>query len=203
MIGRRIVDEALARGHTVRVVVRDPAKVAAVSDRLEVIQGDVLDAGIGRQLEGRDAVVSAVGTARAHEPDPSVYARAAENLVAALRELAESAPRLIVVGGVGSLEDERGKLILERVPDDRRPEHAGQKAALDVYRSISDVAWTYVSPPGRITPGERTGRYRTGLEELIVDDQGVSAISMEDFAVAVVDELETPGNVGRRFTVGY
>ena len=203
MIGRRIVDEALARGHVVRVVVRDPAKVPVSHDRLEVVRGDVLDQGLSGLVEGRDAVVSAVGTARADDPDSTVYARAAENLLAALRELGTAAPRLIVVGGVGSLTDSEGNILLERVPEDRLPEHEGQQAALDLYRTVSDVSWTYVSPPGRIAPGERTGRYRTGIDELVLDDRGESAISMEDFAVAILDELETPGNVGRRFTVGY
>jgi putative NADH-flavin reductase len=203
MIGRRIVDEALARGHRVRVIVRDPSRIPGGDERLEVVRGDVLAVGLGGLLEGRDAVVSAVGTARAEAPDSTVYVRAAGALVEALRGLGTSAPRLIVVGGVGSLADENGRLVLERVPDDRRSEHEGQKAALDLYRTVSDVSWTYVSPPGRIAPGERTGRYRIGADDLVVDPNGVSSISMEDFAVAVLDEIEAPAHVRRRFTVGY
>lgn len=120
-----------------------------------------------------------------------------------LRSLGRRAPRLIVVGGVGSLLDSSGKVVLERVPEDRLPEHEGQRAALDFYRTVSDVRWTYVSPPGRIAPGGRTGAYRLGVDELLVDDNGESSISMEDFAVAVLDEAEQSRHIGRRFTVGY
>lgn len=204
MIGRRIVQEMLDRGHVVSIVVRDREKVDDTHGRLSVVEGDVLDhAALAELVAGSDVVVSAVGTARAEEPDYSIYVRAAESLVTALRELGGVAPQLIVVGGVGSLLDSAGQLLLERVSEDRLPEHLGQQAALDFYRSVTDVRWTYVSPPGRIAPGERTGVYRTGGEELLVDSAGESGISMEDYAVAIADEVEVPRHVGRRFTVGY
>jgi uncharacterized protein len=204
MIGQRIAREALDRDHRVTLVVRDPAKTAEIDARAQVVVGDVLyTEAIAEQMAGRDVVVSAVGTARADEPDYSLYLRAADSLVTALRALGEAAPRLIVVGGVGSLADASGAPLLDRVPEDRLPEHLGQKAALDLYGTVSDVRWTYVSPPARIAPGERTGAYRTGEDELVVGSDGESAISMEDYAVAVVDEAETPANIGRRFTVGY
>ena len=204
MIGQRIVSEALHRGHHVTLVVRDPAKVAEAHDRLTVVQGDVLDdVGIVRALESQDVVVSAVGTARAATPDYSLYLAAAESLVTALRSLGSSTPRLIVVGGVGSLFDASGELLLKRVPEDRLPEHQSQLAALDFYRAVSDVRWSYVSPPARIAPGERTGVYRLGDDHLLTDPDGESGISMEDYAVALLDEAEEPAHVGRRFTVGY
>ena len=202
-IGRRIVDEALDRGHRVRVIVREAARVADGHGRRSVVQCDVLDPRLGEHLEGEDVVVSAVGSARAEDPDSSIYVRAAEALVGCLREFGASAPRLLVVGGVGSLRDESGALLLERVPEDRRPEHLGQRAALDFYRTVSDLHWTYVSPPARIAPGERTGAYRTGADELIVDANGESSISLEDYAVAVIDEAEDPLHERRRFTVAY
>jgi uncharacterized protein len=202
MIGSRIVEEALDRGHHVASLVRSP-QATETHERLTVARGDVLDPELGGQLEGNEVVVSAVGTARSDDPDHSVYRRAAESLVLALRGLGEEAPRLIVVGGVGSLLDESGKLLLERVPEERRPEHLGQKEALDFYRTVSDVSWTYVSPPARIAPGERTGSYRAGEDELVVDAKGESGISMEDYAIAIVDEAETSRHAGRRFTVGY
>lgn len=203
-IGSRIVREALDRGHRVTLVARDPARVALAHERLAAAQGDVLDSeGLARLLAGKDVAISAVGTARAQSPDYELYRRAAESLVAALRGLGEAAPRLIVVGGVGSLRDADGRLLLERVPENRRPEHLGQKAALDYYRGVTDVKWTYVSPPGRIAPGERTGRYRLGTDELLRDASGDSRISMEDYAVALLDEAERPQHLGRRFTVAY
>ncbi len=205
MIGQRIVREALNRGHEVTLVARDPAKVTDEHDRLKVMQGDVLDPDSLRGIfAGQNAVVSAVGAARAQEPDYLLYLRAADSLVAALRAMDDGAPRLLVVGGFGSLLDSSGKLAFERAPRDRRPEHLGQKAALDFYRTVDDVRWTYLSPPGRIAPGERKGQYRTGEDRLLFDDQGgVGAISMEDYAVAMIDEIEQPRYVGRRFTVAY
>jgi uncharacterized protein len=204
MIGRRVVREALDRGHHVTVVARDPSKVGERDQRLDLVQGDVLERDqIAAAVEGQDVVVSAVGSAREATSDASLYLRAAESLVRALRGLGEDAPPLLVVGGVGSLRDAEGRLLLERVPEERRAEHVGQKAALDFYRTVSDVRWTYVSPPGRIEPGERSGTYCVGVDELLVGADDVSAISMEDYAVALVDEIETPRHVGRRFTVGY
>ena len=203
MIGQRIVREALARGHAVTVVVRDASKLAAGDERLTVVRGDVLDPTIASTLDGTDVVISAVGSARADQPDYSLYRRAAESLVSALRALPGEPPRLIVVGGVGSLRDESGEELLARVPVDRLPEHEGQRAALDFYRTVTDVRWTYLSPPARLAPGERTGVYRPGGDELLVDGSGESSISMEDYAVAVVDEAERAHHIGRRFTVAY
>lgn len=204
MIGQRIVREALDRGHHVTLIVRDPARVETTHERLQLQQGDVLDnAQISRLIAGQDVVVSAVGSARAKTPDPSLYRRAAESLVGTLRGLAPKAPRLIVVGGVGSLTSPSGQLLLERVPPERKPEHLGQKAALDYYRTVQDVSWTYVSPPGRIEPGKRTGIFRLGEDTILVNDKGESSITMEDYAVAILEEAENPRHVGRRFTVGY
>lgn len=204
MIGQRIVREALDRGHHVTIVARDPARVTEKHERLTVATGDVLDFdGIAKIASDQDVVVSAVGVARAKKPDYMMYLKAADSLITALRSLGEAAPRLIVVGGVGTLKDASGALLLERVPADRKPEHLGQKAALDFLRTVDDVKWTYVSPPARIAPGERTGAYRLGDDQPVTDDQGTSSISMEDYAVALVDEAEKPQHMGRRFTVGY
>ena len=204
MIGQRIVREALERGHHVTVIVRDPSRVDARHERLQLRQGDVLDhAQISRLIAGQDVVVNAVGSARAKAPDRSLYRKAAESLVSVSQGLAEKAPRLIVVGGVGSLKHPSGQLMLERATAERQPEHLGQKAALDYYSTVHDVSWTYVSPPGSILPGQRTGVFRQGDDTLIVNDKGESRISMEDYAVAIVDEAENPQHLGRRFTVGY
>jgi putative NADH-flavin reductase len=204
MIGQRIVREALDRGHHVTVIVRDPSRVDTAHERLQLRQGDVLDgAQISRLIAGQDVVVNAVGSARAKTPDRSLYRKAAESLVIVLRGLGEKAPRLIVVGGVGSLKEASGQLVLERIPPERKPEHLGQKAALDYYRTVRDVSWTYVSPPGSILPGPRTGVFRLGDDTVLVNDKNESHITMEDYAVAIVDEAENPRHVGRRFTVGY
>jgi uncharacterized protein len=204
MIGQRIVREALDRGHRVTVIVRDPSRVDATHERLQLRQGDVLEnAQISRLIAGQNVVVNAVGSARAKTPDRGLYRKAAESLVGVLRGLGAKAPRLIVVGGVGSLKHPSGQLMLDRATPDRKPEHLGQKAALDYYSTVHDLSWTYVSPPGSILPGQRTGAFRLGCDTLIVKDKGAGHISMEDYAVAIVDEAENPRHTGRRFTVGY
>jgi uncharacterized protein len=204
MIGQRIVREALDRGHHVTVIVRDPSRVDARHERLQIRQGDVLEeAQISRLIAGQDVVVNAVGSARAKTPDRSLYRKGAESLVSVLRGLAKKAPRLIVVGGVGSLKHASGQLMLERATPEHKPEDLAQKAALDYYRTVHDVSWTYVSPPGSILPGQRTGVFRLGDDTLIVNGKGAGHISMEDYAVAIVNEAENPRHTGRRFTVGY
>jgi putative NADH-flavin reductase len=168
------------------------------------VKGDALDSTRMAEIAaGKDVVVSAVGSARAKNPDTTLYRKAAESLVGALRKLGEKAPRLLVVGGAGSLLDAEGALMLDRLPPERKPESLGQKAALDYYRTVSDVQWTYFSPAGRIEPGKRTGKFRLGEDRLVVDDKGESRISMEDYAVAMIDEAERPQHLRRRFTIGY
>jgi uncharacterized protein len=201
-IGQRIVQEALNRGHEVVVVVRDPKSGAGEKPHLRTVAGDVLDSSdVARKVAGADVVVCAVSFRK--PPDYGGYRRAAQSLTTALRSLGAKAPRLIVVGGAGSLEQSPGVLVADHVPAAFRGEVLGQKDALDYYRSVNDVSWTYFSPAGTIAPGERTGKFRLGDDRLITDAKGESRISMEDYAVAVLDEAEKPAHTGRRFTIGY
>jgi putative NADH-flavin reductase len=202
-VGQRIVDEALERGHRVRAIVRDPTRYARRHEYLDVVQGDATDAtSLQAAAAGLDVLVNAAGTGRVAEADGSLYLKAAQALERALHALPD-APRLIVVGGVGSLLDAAGAPVLDKVPPERRGEHLGQQAALEYYRASSGLRWTYASPPARFMPGERTGRYRIGGDRLLVDDQGVRTISMEDYAVALVDEAERGEHVGRRIGIAW
>jgi putative NADH-flavin reductase len=201
-IGQRIVHEALQRGAIVTIIVRDPSVATEHDARLTVRQGDVLDSmQVAQAAAGQDVIVCAVSFRK--PPDPGAYVRAAKSLVGALRSLGLKAPRLIVVGGAGSLTDASGKLVAERIPVAFRGEVLGQKDALDYYRTVTDVSWTYFSPAFTISPGTRTGKFRLGRDELISDAHGDSRISMEDYAVAVIDEAEKAAHVHRRFTIGY
>ena len=144
--------------------------------------------------------------------DPTVYAKAAHSLVKALE--AHPRTRLIVVGGAGSLEIEPGRVAaddevalrrgLERLglPADYALASRGHREALNAFR-LSNRRWTYFSPAELIAPGERTGRFRIGEDQIVVDVDGRSRISMEDAAVALLDEAELPRFVQRRFTIGY
>jgi putative NADH-flavin reductase len=202
-IGQRIVKEALNRGHEVTVVARDPSRVTEKHAKLKAVKGDILDSmGVAGQVAGQDVVVIAVSF-RGANPDYDGYKKAAQSYVAAARELKAKAPRLIVVGGAGSLEVKPGVLVADGVPEKFKGEILGQKAALDYYRTVTDVQWTYFSPAGSIVPGERTGKFRLGGDQLITDANGKSSISMEDYAVALIDEAEQPKHVGKRFTIGY
>ncbi|GAA4843085.1 NAD(P)-dependent oxidoreductase [Kitasatospora terrestris] len=196
-IGRCLVTEALARGHLVTAVVRDPDRYQGLA--MDVLPGDVLEPeDVARVAAGQDALVSAVGGGR-------VVAEAARSLVAGLRELDDAAPRLLVVGGAGSLLVGPGV----RVWDDlglpaplRRTMHAHGEA-LEYLETVADLAWTVLSPAELLEPGARTGRYRTGTDHLLVGPDGRSRITVADYAVALVDELENPRHLGERFTVGY
>lgn len=205
-IGSRITREALQRGHEVTAVVRDASRVKIEDDRLETVVGDVLDSvSVAMLADGRDAVLSAVGAGiRGPNPQFEIYRAAAESLVTALRRVNEG-PRLLVVGSAGSLEVAPGVRLLDtpQFPAMFKDEALAQAEALKYYRSVTDVAWTYISPAAVIEPGERTGSYRTGEDELLTDDSGDSRISTEDYAVAVLDELEHAQAIGRRLGVAY
>jgi uncharacterized protein len=202
-IGQRIVQEAIDRGHDVTVVVRHPAGLTP-GPHLHVIAGDVLDPEqVARTVAGSNTVISAVSFRK--PPDPSAYRRAAEVFVSVLSKMPQqSMPRLIWVGGAGSLQDASGALVMERIPPAYRGEVQGQRDALDYFRaSGGPIRWTYLSPAFTIAPGTRTGKYRLGGDQLITDAHGDSKISMEDFAVAVINEAEHPVHTHRRFTIGY
>jgi uncharacterized protein len=202
-IGQRIVHEAIERGHDVTVVVRHPTGLTP-GPHLHVIEGDVLDAEqVARTVAGSTTVISAVSFRK--PPDPSAYRRAAEVFVSVLSKMPQqSAPRLIWVGGAGSLHDASGALVIERIPPAYRGEVQGQKDALDYFRtSGGPIRWTYFSPALTIAKGTRTAKYRLGADQLITDAHGDSKISMEDYAVAVINEAEHPVHTHRRFTIGY
>ncbi|SDM52596.1 NAD(P)-dependent oxidoreductase [Streptomyces wuyuanensis] len=204
-VGSRIVDEALDRGHHVTAVVRDPSKYTKSAERLTVVTGDVLDpSSVASVAEGQDVVVSAVGGGNG-PGHLAVIRPSAESLIEGLRMSGDPAPRLIAVGGAGSLRTPPGSLVCdaEGLPEDLLQTMHAHGDALDFYRTVSDVKWTNFSPATSFAPGERTGTYRTAQDDLVVDEDGNSDISTEDYAVALIDEIETPQHIGERFTAGY
>jgi len=189
-IGGRVVAEAIGRGHEVTAVVRDPSRVDGRPDR--VVTADVFDPlAVAAAVADAAVVVSAAGHA-ARLDDTEFYTQAAQSVVTALRTL-EPPPRLIVVGGFGSLRESSGRQYADRpgLPAHAAPEIVGQRDALTFYRDIDDLSWTYLSPPpAGVTPGERTGRYHLALDTIGDREVASTLISMEDYAVAVVDEAE-------------
>jgi len=204
--GRTIVSELLTRGHAVTAVVRDPAKLPA---SIQSVRDDLANAErIAAIVAGADAVVSAFGPPKDDarffsdiaytDQLPDVTART----IAAVR--AAGVARLIVVGGVGSLWYAPGVTVLAsgHWPDNLAPIATSHMKALALLKA-SDINWTYFSPPMDIVSGVRTATYRLGGDDLIVDANGRSWVSFEDYAAALVDELERPQHEKARFTIGY
>jgi putative NADH-flavin reductase len=205
-IARRIAREALDRNHEVTAVVRDTSTFGPYDHRLKVVQGDAMDAAsVARAARGADAIVNAIS------PRPSPAGRPASSLTDAARALIAGAreagvKRLLVVGGAGSLEVAPGVQLIDTpgFPDLYKAEALAGRDALETYRAeAGDLDWTYISPAAEIQAGERTGRYRTGGDQLLVDEKGNSSISYEDYAAALVDELEQGRYRGRRMTAAY
>jgi uncharacterized protein len=202
MIGSRIMKELLSRGHAVTAVLRDPSKLQPQAN-LSIQQGDVLDADrIAKLAWGAEVIVSSFGP---QGPDPAQ----ASQLLAVARALIAGAhragsPRIIVVGGAGSLEIAPGLQLVDSptFPEAYKPVALAHRDAFHILRE-SDVNWTYFSPAATIQPGQRTGKFRLGLNALISDGKGNSSISAEDYAAALVDEVEQARHTKQRFTIGY
>lgn len=199
-IGKAIVEEALKRKHTVTAAVRQPEHFPFEHERLSVTTVDVLNpASVAAAVRGHEAAISAYGPAPGAERE---LLTAAASLVEGVQQA--GLERLIVVGGAGSLKTESGEWLMDTAgfPEGVRPLAAAHADAYEIYRS-SELDYTYASPAAIIQPGRRTGMFRIGLDRLVVDENGRSEISVEDFAVAVIDEAEEVNFSRERFTVAY
>jgi putative NADH-flavin reductase len=188
-------------------VVRNPDKLAP-NDGLTVQQGDLSSVeAIAEAIGGAQAVISAYGPpADKTEQILGVTKReiAAVQQVSQQASSPEHAPRLIVVGGAGSLEVAPGVTLesAKDFPAAWKPIAQAHEKALELLRA-SSIDWTYLSPSAYFEPGQRTGKFRLGQDQLLTAPDGKSSISMEDYAIALVDELEQPQHRRQRFTVGY
>jgi putative NADH-flavin reductase len=201
-IGSALRQEALSRGHQVTALVSQPKKLEAAPG-LTIVQADVnATAALAAQLQGHDVVLSAF-SGHAQGDIEGYYLGGIRSIIAATRQA--GVKRLLVVGGAGSLEVQPGLQLLDtpQFPDAYKPTAEGARKALGLLRQESSLDWTMLSPSATIAPGERTGRFRLGGDQLLKDAQGESRISVQDYAVAFIDEVEKPAHVRQRFTVGY
>jgi len=198
--GSRILTELVSRGHEVTVIVRDPSKLLNPGPGVVVKQDDLTNPEkIAEAINGADATISAYAPP---QDDPDKIVEVTQRQVDAIKLAGHS--RLLVVGGAGGLNVAPGVTLIDSgfLPDAYQPIAKAHVKALNVLRA-SPIDWTYLAPAAYFTPGERTGKFRLGTDELIADEQHESRISMEDYAIALVDELEAPKHRRERFAVGY
>jgi uncharacterized protein len=192
-VGGKIREELLRRGHTVTAISRHPEKTP-LSPLVATAQGDVAEPDkLALLLKGHDAVISSAPFQPGSSP----------KLVDAIRKSAVK--RYIAVGGAGSLEVAPGKLLKDsgQIPAEWLPVINEGAELLKILRADQRLDWTFFSPAALIGPGERTGKFRLGGDQLITAADGKSSISYDDYAIALVDELEQPKHVRQRFTIGY
>ena len=193
-IGSKITQELLSRGYNVTAIARNPEKIEA-SERVTPVAGDILQPQqLAETLKGHDAVICAA----------SFIPNESEKLLEAIR--LSGVNRYLMVGGAASLLNEDGIKVwetLEGLPDGVMNYIQEGMRALDLLKEADDFDWTFLSPAVVIGPGERTGKFRLGKDNVVADDNGESKISYDDYAIALVDELEQGNNIKARFTLGY
>lgn len=200
-VGSRVVTEALARGHHVTAVVRDPARGYTLPGAVELRAGDAAAvADVAELSAGQDVVISATRPAPGREPE---LVATTEALLAGV---ARTGVRLLLVGGAAGLTvPGTGATLIDQpdFPVGLRPIALACNGQLAACRAEKKADWAYLSPPMVLEPGERTGHYRLGMDELLTAADGSSTLSMEDLAVALLDEAERPAHHRTRFTAAY
>lgn len=196
--GSRIMNELLTRGHQVLAIVRAPG--ASLPEAVKEAVDDLSDAKhTAATIKGVDAFISAYAPPL-NDPDELVHVT--KRLVDATEQ--SGVPRFLMVGGAGSLEVAPGMTLIDsgKLPPEWLSIATAHSRALEVLRA-SQVNWTSLSPAAYFGPGARTGHFRLGTNNLIADGNGDSRISMEDYAIAMVDELQDPHHSRARFSIGY
>jgi uncharacterized protein len=202
-VGSAILKEALDRGHQVTAVVRNQGQLKAVQ-HLKVQIADVYDSlALAAVLAGHDALISAFNPGW---KDPNLYADQVRGTASILKAAKSAAiKRVLWVGGAGGLEVKPGVRVVDapNFPAAIKPGSLATIEALDQLRREPELDWSYLSPSANMKSGTRTGKFRLGDDQLLVDPSGHSNISVQDYAVAMINELERPSHIRKRFTVGY
>lgn len=204
-VGTALLNELLSRGHMVKAIVRNPKKIQVTNDKLTVKAADVSDKSTLVELcKGSDVVISA------YNPgwnNPSIYNETLKNYPIILNSVKEAkVERLLIVGGAGTLFCAPGLRVVDSgtIPDAIM---GGVKSLGEFYLNTlmkeDQLDWVFFSPAGLLEDGKRTGTFRLGKDDLIVDKEGQSHISVQDYAMAMVDEMEKEVHHKERFTIGY
>lgn len=204
-VGSAILNEALNRGIKVTAVVRNPENVKISNPDVTIVKADVSDADkVAEVCKGADAVISAYNPGWTNPDIYDLTLKVYPQILAGVKKV--GVKRLLIVGGAGTLFVAPGLRVVDSgaIPVEIMD---GVKSLGEFYLNTlmneKDIDWVFFSPAGSLEPGERTGNYRLGKDDLIVNDKGESKISVQDYAKAMVDELENPAHHNERFTIGY
>jgi putative NADH-flavin reductase len=202
-VGSAILKEALDRGHEVIAIVRHPEKLKP-HPKLRPTQGDVYnDSEVARMVTGHDAVISAFNPGWGNPDIYNLQVKGAQAIINGVKQA--GIKRLLFVGGAGSLEVKPGvqAVDLPGFPAEYKQGALATREALNMLRKESGLDWSFLSPSADLSPGQRTGKFRLGADQMLSDANGESRISTQDYAVAMIDEVERPAHIRQRFTVGY
>ena len=206
-VGTAILKELVDRGHQVTAIARHPEKIAIKSPQIHPVAADVMDAKqVATAVKGNDVVISAFNSGWTN---PNIYAdflTGSRAIQAGVK--ASGVKRLIVIGGGGSLEIKPGLQLVDTpgFPAEYKPGASAARDYLNEIRKEDALEWTFFSPAilmNHDTSGVRKGHYRTGLDSPVFDAAGNSVLSVEDLALAIVDEVEKPKHIRQRFTAAY
>jgi putative NADH-flavin reductase len=201
-IGSYVRDEALARGHQVTAIVRHPEKIIVQNPRLTVVKADILKDKVGELVKGHDAVISAYSAGRSGPDIYNEHVKGAKAIISGVKK--SGIKRLLVVGGAATLEIAPGVQLIDTMsPEQVTDGMLATKETLYMLKKEKELEWTFLSPAASIAAGERTGHYNVGKDQLLKNEKGESKISTQDYAIAMLDELEHPQHIRERFTVAY
>lgn len=202
-VGSAVLTESLQRGHHVTAIVRHPEKLPQHAN-LTARKADAYDAAaIAQAVADHDAVVHAFNPGWGEAKIRELFIEGTQAIFAGVKQA--GVKRLLVVGGAGSLYVAPNLQLIDTpdFPAEYKEGAEGARQALDLIRLESALDWTFISPPALLHPGARSGRFRVGSDQLLMDGEQPASISVADLAVAIIDELEQPEHIRQRFTVGY
>ena len=205
-VGTQVVKELANRGYFVNALARNTSKIEE-SENVKAVTADIYNtAELSEILKGNDAVISAFNPGWTNPNIFEDFLKGAESIEKAVEE--SGVKRFITVGGAGSLYIAEGLQLIDtpEFPAEIKPGAEAARQYLEMIKKNENLDWTFFSPAIEMhqgTAGVRKGTYRTALENPVFDENGRSVLSVEDVAVALVDELENNQFVKQRFTAAY